>query len=379
MKYIFPLTFFFIYGSIAFSQSTLKVFIQSKPQQHSNDTLYIVGTFNGWSPGLSAYRFQKDAAGNEFVELKHIPAGVIEYKITRGNWSKVECAGDGTAISNRILQLNSDTSINLVINAWADDFPSRPPVSTKSKHVFVIDTSFYIRQLNRKRRIWIYLPEAYALSNKKFSVMYMQDGQNLFDVLTAPFGEWGADEMMDSVREGRQSIIVGIDHGGNTRLNEYNPYNSKFGKGEGDAYAEFIVKTLKPYIDSAYRTKPSRENTMIAGSSMGGLISLYTALKYPQVFGGAGIFSPAFWIAPQLKDFIKQQSVSLPRPALYFVCGEMESENMASDMADIYKLIRQQGNTNTYFKTISDGRHNEKFWQEQLYDCYMWLKKNQTR
>ncbi|MBX9783398.1 MAG: alpha/beta hydrolase [Chitinophagaceae bacterium] len=379
MKYVILIVYFFICSSSVFSQAALKVSLLSKPKQHSNDTLYIVGNFNGWNPGLTAYSFQKDAAGNESVELKNIPRGAIEYKITRGNWSKVECAGDGTPVSNRILKLSNDTSITLQVTAWADDFPSRPPVSTKSKHVFIVDTSFNIPQLSRKRRIWIYLPEAYALSNKRFSVIYMHDGQNLFDVLTAPFGEWGADEMMDSVREAKQSIIVGIDHGGNTRLNEYNPYNSKFGKGEGDAYVEFIVKTLKPYIDSVYKTKPSRENTMIAGSSMGGLISLYAALKYPQVFGGAGIFSPAFWIAPQLKDFIKQQSASSPHPALYFICGEKESENMLSDMTDIYKLVRQAGNTNTYFKTIVAGQHNEKFWQQQLYDCYMWLKKNQTR
>ena len=91
-------------------------------------------------------------------------------------------------------------------------------------------------------------------------------------------------------------IVVAIDHGGTKRINEYCPYDMEgFGKGEGDQYLQFLVKTLKPYIDKNYRTKKDKENTYIAGSSMGGLISMYAVLKYPYVFGGAGVFSPAFW------------------------------------------------------------------------------------
>lgn len=345
-----------------YAQQVLRLEIISKPSTHREDTLYIAGTFNNWNPSLPLYRFSKDNNGKEFIELKGLPTGITEFKITRGGWHKTESTSTGSSVSNRILNFKNDTTIALSIAGWADDFPSRPPVTTKSKNVFLLDTAFLIPQLERTRRIWVYLPESYATSQKRYPVIYMQDGQNLFDVLTAPYGEWGADEMMDTVRFGKQCIIAGIDHGGSTRLTEYNPYTSRFGKGEGDAYVDFLVQRLKPYIDSVFRTKPQREFTTVAGSSMGGLISFYAAIKYPQVFGGAGVFSPSFWLTPELKqDIISKKSKF--KPAFYFVCGELESEHMVSDMKEIAETVVQNGNKKVFVKTVKDGRHNENFWQ----------------
>jgi predicted alpha/beta superfamily hydrolase len=364
--------------SVLHAQHKVRFEIESKPPSHQNDSFYLVGSFNGWNQGIPAFRFQTSENGKYFIDVNGIPKGIFEYKVTRGNWTKVECNADGTAMLNRIFRFQNDTIIKLDVKGWADDFPGRPPVSTKSKNVFVLDTAFEIPQLNRKRRIWVYLPGDYALSQKKYPVLYMHDGQNLFDVLSASFGEWGVDEMMDSISSSKQCIVVGIDHGGNTRLTEYNPYPSRFGKGEGDAYADFLVKTLKPFIDSAYRTKPLKQHTSIAGSSMGGLISLYAVLKYPEVFGGAGIFSPAFWVAPELLKFI-DQSVSTHQPALYFVCGALESDQMVTDMQAVYNKIKVKGNRNLYFKVSETGRHHESFWQQELPAFYLWLRKHQIR
>ena len=376
-KFIVALLFLFFCNAIS-AQKTLRIELAKKPVAHIEDSLFLVGSFNGWNPGLTLYKFRKDVNGKEFVELKGVPKGIIEYKITRGNWNKVECNTNGTPMLNRILKLVNDTIVPVNVEGWIDDFPARPPVTSKSKQVFIIDTAFFIPQLNRSRRIWIYLPEDYALSKKRFPVLYLHDGQNLFDILTAPFGEWGVDEMMDSIRVSKQSIIVAIDHGGDTRLTEYNPFNSRFGKGEGDAYIDFLVNSLKPYIDSVYKTKPSKENTMIAGSSMGGLISMYAAIKHPDKFGAAGIFSPVFWIAPDLLNYI-QQSKPSTHSAFYFVCGELESEKMVSDMLAVYNEVKKTGNKNLFFKTVTNGRHHESFWKQQLYDCYRWLLKNQTK
>ncbi len=360
------------------AQQVLRLEIASKPFTHEKDTLYVAGSFNNWNPSLPVYRFLKDENGKEYIELKGIPSGITEFKITRGGWHKTESSATGATISNRSIQFKKDTIVTLSIAGWIDDFPSRPPVTSKSKNVFLLDTAFYIPQLQRTRRIWIYLPESYATSQKRYPVIYMQDGQNLFDVLTAPYGEWGVDEMMDSIRYSRQAIIVGIDHGGNSRLTEYNPYTSRFGKGEGNAYIDFLVKTLKPYIDSVFRTKTQREFTAIAGSSMGGLISFYAALKYPQIFGGAGVFSPSFWLTPDLKsDIISNRSNY--KPAFYFVCGEEESEHMVSDMKEIADAVVKSGNKKVFTKTVIDGRHNENFWRKELYDCLLWLQKNQIR
>ena len=154
----------------------------------------------------------------------------------------------------------------------------------------------------------------------------MHDGQNLFDEYTAGYGEWGIDEILDKMPVKDQCIVVGIDHGGEYRITEYDPYDSKYGKGRGDDYVDFLAKTLKPYIDNNYRTKKDARHTTVAGSSMGGLISAYAVLKYPNVFGNAGVFSPAFWIAPDIYKYAQQAKLP-PKTRFYFVCGNIESES----------------------------------------------------
>ena len=250
-----------------------------------------------------------------------LSAGNYEYKLTRGNWSKVESTFDGKDIGNRELRIFRDTSIVLVVAGWKDDFKSMAfaKMHTRSTQVFIMDTAYYMPQLNRTRRIWLYLPKDYALSGKRYPVLYMHDGQNLFDEFTAGFGEWGVDECLDSMHnKGLDCIVVGIDNGPH-RLNEYNPYEfEKFGKGEGNFYIDFLVKTLKPYIDVHYKTLKDQKHTFIAGSSMGGLISMAAVMRYPKIFGGAGIFSPAFWTAPKL-DSDLQKSAPQIKSRLFFL------------------------------------------------------------
>ena len=362
--------------NIGFGQFTVKFEIINQPKAHKADTLFVAGNFNGWNPGLQSFKFFKSANGNLVSEIKAVSKGLLEYKITRGSWAKVECAASGVSINNRVAQINSDTTLQIQIEGWADDIPGRPPVSTRTKNVFVMDTAFFIPQLNRKRRVWIYLPEDYAFNKKKYPVLYMHDGQNLFDALTSSFGEWGIDEMMDTVRKRSQCIIVGIDHGDSKRLTEYNPYPSRFGDGEGDAYVDFLAQTLKPYIDQHFRTKPEPATTSIAGSSMGGLISFYAVLKYPAVFGRAGVFSPAFWIAPEV--ITKVENASSIKSPFYFVCGELEGEQMTKDMQLVYQQVKKKGSTKSVYRVVANGQHNERFWQKELPAFYEWVS-NQTR
>src|SRR4030095_5506014 len=122
-------------------------------------------------------------------------------------------------------------------------------------------------------------------------------------------------------------------------MNEYNPYDhEKFGRGEGELYVDFLAKTLKPYIDKNYRTKKDAANTLIAGSSMGGLISMYAVVKYPKVFGKAGVFSPAFWVAPQLKaDIEKKVKPSTHKNLrIYLYGGDQEGADMVQEMLYIF-------------------------------------------
>jgi predicted alpha/beta superfamily hydrolase len=280
------------------AQQTLRLEIKKLPDYHaSGSAIFAAGSFNGWNPADPKFRFKKDTAGLYYLDLS-LPDSTYEFKLTRGSWENVECMKGGASAPNRVLTTTMNKTIGLEVQEWADRFPAQPKKSSATAQVKIIDTAFLIPQLKRTRRVWIYLPKSYAANTgKRFPVLYMHDGQNVFDDATSYSGEWGVDEFLDSTKLA-QSIVVAVDHGGNKRLNEYNPYdNEKFGKGEGSAYVDFLVKTLKPYIDKNYRTLPDQPNTSVAGSSMGGLISLYAILRYPSVFGGAGVFSPAFWIS----------------------------------------------------------------------------------
>ena len=373
-KFFLFICFFNAVACVGRAQYIVNFKIERVPALHADDTLYLAGNFNDWNPGSAYFKFTKSADGKLVHQLKVSAAGILEYKITRGSWSKVECAANGASVSNRIVKISSDTTISIGIDAWADDIPKRPPVSTRTKNVFVVDTAFFIPQLNSKRRIWIYLPDGYAWSKRSYPVLYMQDGQNLFDALTSAYGEWGVDELLDSIPDRKQWIVVGIDHGNDRRLTEYNPFDSKYGKGEGDAYADFLAQTLKPYIDKHFRTKKEAANTAVAGSSMGGLISFYTAFKYSDVFAKSGVFSPSFWIAPQLYTTVEAKPSV--KGSFYFVCGDKESNEMVSDMQRMQNLLLQKGNSKLKLTVIKNGRHNEAFWQAQMPEFLRWLNQS---
>lgn len=245
---------------------------------------------------------------------------------------------------------------------------------TASKNVHVIDNAFPISILNRTRRIWIYLPEGYAASEKRYPVLYMHDGQNLFDEATSFSGEWEVDKTLDALPDA--CIVVGIDNGGLKRMNEYNPHTThQFGKGEGKQYLEFIVKALKPYIDKHYRTLRSKRNTFMAGSSMGGLITFYAGIYYPDVFSRMAIFSPSFWAAAQIsheiKKYVKPRSHS--RHKYYFYAGGSENVSMVSDMLQVAELIKVHSGAKMKVVIRPDGRHNEQAWKEEFPVFYQWM------
>lgn len=189
-------------------------------------------------------------------------------------------------------------------------------------------TALYITELNINRRIWVYVPGDYAITEKKYPVLYMQDGQNLFDVQTSFSGEWQIDEYLDSVNFA--GLVVGIDNGGDRRINEYNPNNTEeHGIGLGRAYLNVLVTILKPYIDKNFRTIPGPGHTAIAGSSLGGLISFYAGLFYPKVFGAIGVISPSFWLVPDLLAQIDQTPAKGHEHQRYYLYGgKKEGEQM---------------------------------------------------
>lgn len=357
-----------------FAQNSVKLIIKSLPDNHLIQySIYAAGSFNGWNPNDENYRLNKDEKGTYFIELKLKP-GTYEYKLTRGGWDKVECKQDGAGLENRLLKAEDNTTVEISVAGWQDRFPVKPKISSAGNNVCILDTAFFIPQLKRSRRIWIYLPKEYCDdTNKKFPVLYLQDGQNVFDDATAYSGEWGVDEFMDTTLA-RQSIVVAIDNGGNKRLSEYNPYdNDRFGKGEGDSYVDFIVKTLRPFINKNYRTLKEREHTYIAGSSMGGLISMYAILKYPAIFGGAGVFSPAFWITgDEIFQEIKEKGKKV-KGTIFFACGKLEGDNMEHNM--LRAVEEMAAVSKAEMKTIirDEGKHDEATWRKEFPLFYFYV------
>ncbi|MDT0558926.1 glycoside hydrolase family 31 protein [Ichthyenterobacterium sp. W332] len=370
---------------LAFNVSAqVTIVVDKLPEETPKDaSIFISGGFEDWTGGQDKYKLEKKE-GTYLITLQTTKN--LLFKFTQGSWQSVECNNKGEAIDNRnfIFEKPNDT-IHVEIEGWSNSF-DLSKASTAAKNVSIISEEFYLVELNRKRRIWLYLPPDYYSSNASYPVVYMHDGQNLFDNKTAYSGEWNADETMNTLFRDHnlKLIIVGIDNGSDKRLDEYSPWtNTKYGGGEGEAYINFIKNTLKPFIDTNYNTLTDNTNTAIIGSSMGGLISHYAALKYPNIFGKAAIFSPSYWFAPKKVSEFSEANANNKTSKLYFLAGGKEGNNVAfneisqtaKDMNSMVELLKTEGFSaeNIQSKVTPEGKHNEKFWREEFKDAILWL------
>ncbi len=252
--------------------------------------------------------------------------------------------------------------------------------STKSDNVSIIEKEFVMKGVNDlSHKVWMYLPPDYKTSKKKYPVIYMHDAQNLFDDKTSYVGEWKIDETLNKLfkETGKGFIVVGIEHGGKERVNEYTPWShEKYGGGKGKQYVHFIVNELKPYIDTNYRTKSKQKHTAIIGSSLGGLISYYAALTYPDVFGKVGALSTSFWFSDKVFE-LTQKSGKQKNLRLYLLVGGKEGETMVSDMYKAEKMLLESGfyRENLISKENKDAKHNEAFWSSEFETVVKWLYK----
>ncbi len=368
---------FIMMSSNLFSQVTFRII--RLPENTDNSDIFLASDLNGWNPADAQFKFKKDLEGNYILTIPK-PGKKAEYKITKGSWDSVETDENGNATANRIYDpAISELTVPIEIKSW--NIPKEKK-HTANSHVRILSEHFKIPQLNSTRKIWIYLPPDYQNSGKKYPVIYMQDGQNLFDDYTSFSGEWQVDETLDAIynENGRSAIVIGIDNGGDQRLAEYSPWNNAKYKttGQGNLYADFLAKTLKPFIDKTYRTQRQTSKTIILGSSMGGLISLYTAVKYPETFGKAGIFSPALWfVSKDLKNYLNRNKKNLRHSEFYFVAGKNEDETMVPEIeATQSELINNSVDPkNIIVKIDQDGTHSETYWKRELKQALMWLLK----
>lgn len=238
--------------------------------------------------------------------------------------------------------------------------------------------------LEDARDIIVYLPPDYNIHERRYPVLYLHDGQNLFDAATAFAGnEWGLDELAeDLITSGRIEpiIIVGIYNNGPKRMAEYTPVRDRRGRGgRAKQYAKLVVQDLKPFIDEEYRTLPDRENTALGGSSLGGLVTLYLGLKYPNVFGKLIVMSPSVWWANRAILREVRALRGKPEQKIWVDIGTCEGSNPDSCVRDARllrdALLAKGWQDRVDFRFIEDegAGHNEKAWGFRMRDALTFM------
>ena len=337
----------------------------------------IVGNFNNWT--IDPERFQLELLGTGHYQFRfpegQLPAFPIEYKYVKGSWEDEEADEYGSTVVNRRIAQSDSRVIDHVPRWKYKGLAYNPELLPK---IQVISEQFEIPQLIKTRRIAALLPHDYYETDKRYPVLYLQDGQNLFDDY-APFGNWAVDKKLAVMAEKGMAdiIIVSIDHAEEERVAEFTPsYQTRLGVGDGKKYTRFLADTLKPYVDQHFRTLTDRIHTGIGGSSMGGLISIYAGLMYPEVYGRLMVFSPSLWVAPNIPDFGLPFDDPLAAK-IYIYAGGKEGSSMIPNINRYRKALETKGMNMSHidFRTSIDpeGIHSEAHWGREFPKALEWL------
>ncbi len=346
----------------------------------SDDTrpVFITGNFNGWATKDERFKMSRTKKGYYSYTFDQLPvtdSDSFEYKYVKGGWEAEELDPDGFPPLNRKMTMPRGKVSDVVPqwkkhDHWYD--PKYYPI------IQIVSKRFNVPQLRRKRRISVLLPWNYETSGKHYPVLYLQDGQNLFEN-DAPFGTWGVDKQLAAMAQLGEGnfIVVAIDHGGRERINEFLPYDiPKLGDGLGLDYARFLSETLKPHIDKHFRTFPERRHTAIGGSSMGGLISIYAGLMFPHVFSRFMIFSPSLWVTPRIY-FEPVGFDGTEETKIYLYAGGKEGASMTANSKKFIDNMSRRGYDASKLKLQLEidpnGKHNEARWGREFPIAANWL------
>lgn len=339
--------------------------------------IFITGPFCKWLPDLPHFQMTKLAPGRYTFQF---PMDVdfefpLEYKYTRGGWDQVELDRYGQPYANRFIG-EDETEISDFVIRWQTDKSKKLDLMPI---IEVLSETFEIPQLQRERRVHVLLPhDYYEQPDRRYPVLYMTDAQNLFGE-GSPYGNWEIDRKLAALagEDKANVIIVAIDHGGDERVQEFSPYdNPNLGKGLGNLFLKFVTETLKKHIDNQYRTLPDRLNTGMGGSSVGGLLSMYAALMYPNIFGRLMIFSPSLWISRK----IYFDAIHFFEPfetRIYLYGGGKEGSEMIPNIEKLQETLVNQGfgYSRVKIKTSLNpkGTHSESCWGEEFPKALKWL------
>lgn len=337
--------------------------------------IYISGNFNGWR--TQDKDFMMEQIGNNFYQYEfpkdfEYPEELL-YKFTKGDWSEVEIDIHGNPTENRSTRKHSGIQ-NEYVARWRKNW--LPFKQSFLPQVLLISDEFEIPQLNKTRKIWALLPHDYDATKERYPVMYLQDAQNLFNE-EAKFGNWEIDKKLAVMSEYKigKIIIIAIEHAEEDRIKEYNVGTTVLGKGQGKKYIQFVTETLKPFVDKNFRTKTEREHTGIGGSSMGGLVSLFSGLRYPKVYGKLMIFSPSLWVVPKLK--MDSDTTNIDDTKIYLYAGGDENgaivEHVKSFKENIVASESVKKKMKINLSINMQGKHNESYWSDEFPKAIEWL------
>ncbi len=379
MKRLFLLILAFVFATcqaIAQSQSAkVLVFELFSPDLPDSSAVFVSGSIaqlGNWNPAS----IKMEAKGNHLWRLTiqgEFP-DLIEYKFTLGSWEKEAAGANGLPLQNFVLKAKENTSVKHDIYFWLDGKPhmlkgeitGKVNYHPQMKGDGILD-----------RDIVVLLPSDYKLNpKKKYPVLYMHDGQNLFDPATSSFGvDWQIDETLDSLAKlgtVQIPIVVGI-YNTSERTADYTPGE------QNKKYMKFVAEIVKPFIDANYRTLSSRKNTAIGGSSYGGLVSFMLAWEYPQVFSKAFCLSPAFKV--QNIDYVQTVlNDAKPKKLVFYIDngGLGLEEQLQPGIDDMLEALKKNGlveNKDFFWILDSEARHFESDWAKRMPHAFELLYK----
>lgn len=337
--------------------------------------IYLTGNFNNWQVDDPKYKLKKtdhDRYEYTFKNPSKLP-DILEYKYTLGDWNHEELDDHGRSRTNRIVK-KSSLPIEDYVPRWRNQHQT-------FRQEFLpiiqpIEGTFNMPVKIQTRRITALLPWDYHSSKKRYPVLYLQDGQNLFDEY-APYGNWALDKCLALLAEKghHEVIIIAIDHASEKRILEFTPTEKTLlGEGLGRQYSHFLATELKPYIDQKLRTLPYREFTGIGGSSLGALVTLYAAMTHPEVFSRLMIFSPSFWVQPTLiSELLNMDPPFCGR--IYLYAGGKEGSGVLKYQHQLHTGILQSSNPfiKSKLSINPQGHHSESEWGREFPKALKWL------
>jgi predicted alpha/beta superfamily hydrolase len=362
--------------------------VTAPPDTPKDQVLYLSGSV----PSLGNW----DAAGlplqrgddGKYHGNAEVTSGVeYEFKITRGTWGTVETNDKGEEAPDRVLKVDGAQTVEATVASWRDGGKTVPNRVTMVPGMR-LHKRFHSTVLNsNERTLIVYLPPDYESGSDRYPVLYMQDGQNLFDAATSFAGiEWKMDEAAQELITQKTippMIIVGIYNGLKQRTDEFTPPSMASGeKALGDLYGKFVVDEVKPFIDRTYRTQPDQSHTAIGGGSMGGLISLHIAKQSPNVFGKLMLFSPWLRIGEKkLTESDLGDGAFLKGMRVYIEMGSAGGANYSgkdpvADAKEFEKFLQTAGlkpDTDYKYIELPGQEHNEPAWATRVEPALTWM------